>query len=98
MARVAYTTETQGVLSAAETIDTISAATLRNLTPCSYDCDRIAFNCVVAPGIALPVVIEINVESAVALQHPDCPERVCPAAGNRLRPGARVCGASTQAR
>jgi hypothetical protein len=81
---IAYASETQRVPSAVETVNTFSIATFREYPTCSPDRERITIHCVVAPRISFPIMIEVYIERAIAVKHPDRPKRVGPIADNRL--------------
>ncbi len=96
LAFIAYASEAQCIPSARKTVNTSSVATLRHRTTCSPDSDRIAINGVIAPCVAFPIMIEVHIERAIAVKHPDRAERVDPITQNCLRTGTRGGCASAQ--
>ena len=94
---VAYERELQAVLvGSAKLVNARSFATLRIYPARALKCNRVARHGVGSPRVALALVLQIDIERAIRLDHPNGPERVRPGSNKRSLSRLRIRSAGIQ--
>jgi ATP-binding protein involved in chromosome partitioning len=94
---VAYERELQAVLvGSAKLVNARSFATLRIYPAGTLKCNRVARDGVGSPRVALALMLKVDVERAIRLDHPNGAERVRPVSNKRSLSRLRIRGAGIQ--
>jgi hypothetical protein len=94
---VAYERELQAVLvGSAKLVNPRSFATLRIYPAGTLECNRVARDGVGSPRVALALMLKVDVERAIRLDHPNGAERVRPVSNKRSLSRLRIRGAGIQ--